>query len=180
MKKISALIMLIATAILSGVALNKFLNWAGKQEDFFDFDLNEDIDHEEIQITHINSIGHSNYLDIWHTGAIEINSQLFISRPFKGLSIGDTKYDLLGLQNPRRGLIWDILENVASQDMGLLSPKHFFRTFYTNCTICRICLYCIYNNDKTQPEADPIGFCIHPKMQGTGNMWDATTRTHLL
>ena len=48
MKKISALIMLIATAILSGVALNKFLNWAGQQEDFFDFDLSEDIDHEQI------------------------------------------------------------------------------------------------------------------------------------
>jgi nitrogen fixation-related uncharacterized protein len=47
-KKISALIMLIATAILSGVALNKFLNWAGKQEDFFDFDLNEDIDRDDI------------------------------------------------------------------------------------------------------------------------------------
>jgi hypothetical protein len=47
MKKISAFIMLIATAILSGVALNKFLNWAGKQEDFFDFDLNEDIDNEQ-------------------------------------------------------------------------------------------------------------------------------------
>jgi len=47
MKKISALIMLIATAILSGVALNKFLNWAGKQEDFFDFDLDEDIDNEQ-------------------------------------------------------------------------------------------------------------------------------------
>jgi hypothetical protein len=46
-KKISALIMLIATAILSGVALSKFLNWAGKQEDFFDFDLNEDIDNEQ-------------------------------------------------------------------------------------------------------------------------------------
>ena len=48
MKKISALIMLIATAILSGVALSKFLNWAGKQEDFFDFDLNEDIDREDV------------------------------------------------------------------------------------------------------------------------------------
>ena len=48
MKKISGLIMLIATAILSGVALNKFLNWAGQQEDFFDFDLSEDIDHEQI------------------------------------------------------------------------------------------------------------------------------------
>lgn len=48
MKKISAFIMLIATAILSGVALNKFLNWAGKQEDFFDFDLNEDIDSEDV------------------------------------------------------------------------------------------------------------------------------------
>ena len=47
MKKISALIMLIATAILSGVALNKFLKWAGKQEDFFDFDLDEDIDLEQ-------------------------------------------------------------------------------------------------------------------------------------
>ena len=47
MKKISALIMLIATAILSGVALNKFLNWAGQQEDFFDFDLDEDIDNEQ-------------------------------------------------------------------------------------------------------------------------------------
>jgi len=48
MKKISALIMLIATAILSGVALSKFLKWAGQQEDFFDFDLTEDIDHEQI------------------------------------------------------------------------------------------------------------------------------------
>ena len=47
MKKISAFIMLIATAILSGVALSKFLKWAGKQEDFFDFDLNEDIDNEQ-------------------------------------------------------------------------------------------------------------------------------------
>jgi hypothetical protein len=48
MKKISAFIMLIATAILSGVALNKFLNWAGKQESFFDFDLNKDIDNEQL------------------------------------------------------------------------------------------------------------------------------------
>jgi len=48
MKKISAFIMLIATAILSGVALNKFLNWAGKQESFFYFDLNEDIDTEDV------------------------------------------------------------------------------------------------------------------------------------
>jgi hypothetical protein len=47
MKKIWALITLIATAILSGVALSKFLKWAGKQEDFFDFDLNEDIDNEQ-------------------------------------------------------------------------------------------------------------------------------------
>ena len=37
MKKIYALLTIIATAILSGVALSKFLNWAGKQEDFFDF-----------------------------------------------------------------------------------------------------------------------------------------------
>ena len=47
MKKIYALLTIIATAILSGVALNKFLNWAGKQEDIFDFDLNEDIDNEQ-------------------------------------------------------------------------------------------------------------------------------------
>ena len=47
MKKISALIMLIATAILSGVALSKFLNWAGQIE-IFDFDLDEDIDKEDI------------------------------------------------------------------------------------------------------------------------------------
>ncbi len=37
--------MLIAIAILSGVALSKFLNWAGQVE-IFDFDLNEDIDQE--------------------------------------------------------------------------------------------------------------------------------------
>ena len=47
MKKIYALITIIATAILSGLALSKFLNWAGKQEDIFDFDLNEDIDNEQ-------------------------------------------------------------------------------------------------------------------------------------
>jgi hypothetical protein len=47
MKKLSALIMLIATAILSGVALSKFLNWAGQIE-IFDFDLDEDIDKEDI------------------------------------------------------------------------------------------------------------------------------------
>jgi hypothetical protein len=45
MKKISALIMIIATAILSGVALSKFLKWSG-QEEIFDFDLDEDIDNE--------------------------------------------------------------------------------------------------------------------------------------
>jgi hypothetical protein len=48
MKKIYALITIIATAILSGVALSKFLKWAGKQEDIFDFDLNEDIDSEDV------------------------------------------------------------------------------------------------------------------------------------
>ena len=48
MKRLSAFIMLIATAILSGVALSKFLNWAGKQESIFDFDLDEDIDKEDI------------------------------------------------------------------------------------------------------------------------------------
>jgi hypothetical protein len=47
MKKIYALITIIATAILSGVALSKFLKWAGRQEDIFDFDLNEDIDNEQ-------------------------------------------------------------------------------------------------------------------------------------
>jgi len=46
MKKIYALIALTATAVLSGVALSKFLNWAG-QIDIFDFDLDEDIDDEQ-------------------------------------------------------------------------------------------------------------------------------------
>ena len=46
MKKIWALISTIAIAILSGVALSKFLNWAGQIE-IFDFDLDEDIDSEE-------------------------------------------------------------------------------------------------------------------------------------
>lgn len=45
MKKVWALIVLIAAAILSGAMLSKFLNWAGSQE-IFDFDLNEDIDNE--------------------------------------------------------------------------------------------------------------------------------------
>ena len=47
MKKIYALLTITATAVLSGVALSKFLNWAGKQDDIFDFDLNEDIDNEQ-------------------------------------------------------------------------------------------------------------------------------------
>ena len=38
---------LIVTAILSGLALAKFLKWVG-QEEIFDFDLNEDIDNEEL------------------------------------------------------------------------------------------------------------------------------------
>ena len=45
MKKLWSVIVLIATAILSGAMLSKFLNWAGEQE-IFDFDLNEDIDDE--------------------------------------------------------------------------------------------------------------------------------------
>ena len=47
MKKIWALIVIIATAILSGALLSRFLKWAGKEE-IFDFDLNEDIDNEEL------------------------------------------------------------------------------------------------------------------------------------
>jgi hypothetical protein len=47
MKKLWGVLILIATAILSGAMLSKFLNWAGSQE-IFDFDLNEDIDNEEI------------------------------------------------------------------------------------------------------------------------------------
>jgi len=46
MKKIYALITLTATAVFSGLAMSKFLNWAGNQE-IFDFDLNEDIDNEQ-------------------------------------------------------------------------------------------------------------------------------------
>ena len=49
MKKIWAIITLIATAILSGLALSKFLKWAG-QEEVFDFDLNEDIDDKELDM----------------------------------------------------------------------------------------------------------------------------------
>ena len=47
MKKLYALVSTIAIAILSGVALSKFLNWAGNIE-IFDFDLDEDIDYEEL------------------------------------------------------------------------------------------------------------------------------------
>jgi hypothetical protein len=47
MKKIWALVSLIATAILSGFAMSKFLKWAGKEE-IFDFDLNEDIDNDQL------------------------------------------------------------------------------------------------------------------------------------
>jgi hypothetical protein len=46
MKKIWALVTLIATAILSGIYLSRFLNWAGQLE-IFDFDLDEDIDSED-------------------------------------------------------------------------------------------------------------------------------------
>jgi len=46
MKKIYALLTIIATAILSGLALSKFLKWAG-QIDIFDFDLDEEIDNEQ-------------------------------------------------------------------------------------------------------------------------------------
>jgi len=45
MKKVWALMVLIATAILSGALLSRFLNWAGEKE-IFDFDLNEDVDDE--------------------------------------------------------------------------------------------------------------------------------------
>jgi hypothetical protein len=46
MKKIYALITLTATAVFSGIAMSKFLNWAGQIE-IFDFDLDEDIDNEQ-------------------------------------------------------------------------------------------------------------------------------------
>ena len=45
MKKLWSVIILIATAILSGALLSRFLKWAGQQE-IFDFDLDEDIDNE--------------------------------------------------------------------------------------------------------------------------------------
>jgi hypothetical protein len=45
MKKLWFSLSLIATAILSGALLSKFLNWAGERE-IFDFDLNEDIDND--------------------------------------------------------------------------------------------------------------------------------------
>jgi len=42
MKKAWALIIISATAILSGLALSKFLKWVG-QEEVFDFDLSDDV-----------------------------------------------------------------------------------------------------------------------------------------
>lgn len=42
MKKVWALIIISATAILSGLALSKFLKWVG-QEEVFDFDLSDDV-----------------------------------------------------------------------------------------------------------------------------------------
>ena len=45
MKKLWAVLILIATAILSGAMLSRFLKWAGNVE-IFDFDLDEDIDQE--------------------------------------------------------------------------------------------------------------------------------------
>jgi hypothetical protein len=47
MKKIFALITLIATAILSGSLLARFTSWAG-QEEIFDFDLDDNIDKEDL------------------------------------------------------------------------------------------------------------------------------------
>jgi hypothetical protein len=47
MKKIYALIALTATAVFSGLAMSKFLNWAGELE-IFDFDLDENIDNEKL------------------------------------------------------------------------------------------------------------------------------------
>ena len=44
-KRLSALVILIATAILSGALASRFLKWAGSEE-IFDFDLDEDIDNE--------------------------------------------------------------------------------------------------------------------------------------
>jgi len=46
-KKFLASLVLLVTAIFSGVLLSRFLNWAGSQ-DIFDFDLNEDIDVENL------------------------------------------------------------------------------------------------------------------------------------
>jgi nitrogen fixation-related uncharacterized protein len=47
MKKVWALMFLIATAILSGALLSRFLKWAGQKE-IFDFDLDENIDNEDL------------------------------------------------------------------------------------------------------------------------------------
>jgi hypothetical protein len=42
MKKVWALITISAIAVLSGLALSKFLKWVG-QEEVFDFDLSDDV-----------------------------------------------------------------------------------------------------------------------------------------
>jgi len=44
-KKLIGILVLLATAVLSGYLLNKILNLAGLEEDHI-FDLNEDIDEE--------------------------------------------------------------------------------------------------------------------------------------
>jgi hypothetical protein len=46
-KKLWSVVTLTATAVFSGLAMSKFLNWAGERE-IFDFDLDEDIDNEEL------------------------------------------------------------------------------------------------------------------------------------
>jgi nitrogen fixation-related uncharacterized protein len=46
-KRFIGLFMLIATAILSGALASRFLKWAG-QEEIFDFDLDEDIDNDQL------------------------------------------------------------------------------------------------------------------------------------
>lgn len=47
MKKLIGLITITATAVLSGSLLARFTNWAGQNE-IFDFDLDEDIDKEDL------------------------------------------------------------------------------------------------------------------------------------
>ena len=72
-------------------------------------------------------------------------SEFQFSRPFKGRLGVATNYDPIGLENPRRGRMRNIIQIITDVNMALLSTAHFFRTY---CTICPYCPYYIYLSIK--------------------------------